>query len=201
MLRERLGIQPNRSPARSATATATGESSPCVASPIQARIDGRRLSVQADIAGENDIHCVTHVVNGEVRVDDTYDAESVEAVPDYLTVYRSEQGFEFAQLIHDDYFEAIRLLWNTRKYVSCLKLVLSAIDTLGFVEYGPNGGNCFARWLDDYCDFGSLGLTSAELWELRNSLIHITNLDSRKVHSGTGHPALQIAEPERRWRG
>ena len=154
--------------------------------------------VQAGIAGENDIYCVTHVVNGEVRVDDTYDAESAEAVPDYLTVYRSEQGFQFDQLIHDDYFEAIHLLWNNRKYVSCLKLVFSAIDTLGFVEYGPNGGNCFARWLDDYCDFGSLGVTSGELWELRNSLIHMTNLDSRKVHSGRTHRLLpRFAHPDR----
>lgn len=154
--------------------------------------------VQAGVAGDNDIHCVTHVVDGEVRVDDTYDAESVEAAPDYLTLYRSEQGFEFAKLIHDDYFEAIHLLWNNRKYVSSLKLVFSAIDTLGFVEYGPNGGNCFTRWLDDYCELGSVGVTSGELWELRNSLIHMTNLDSRKVHSGRTHRLLpRIAHPNR----
>ena len=153
---------------------------------------------RAGVAGDNDIHCVTHVVNGEVRVDDTYDAESVEAVSDYLTLYRSEQGFEFAKLIHDDYFEAIHLLWNNRKYISCLKLVFSAIDTLGFVEYGPNGGNCFARWLDDYCTLGSVGVTSGELWELRNSLIHMTNLDSRKVHSGSTNRLLpRIAHPDR----
>ena len=62
----------------------------------------------------------------------------------------------------------------------------------------PNSGNCFARWLDDYCDFWSLGVTSGELWELRNSLIHMTNLDSRKVHSGRTHRLRpQFTHPDR----
>lgn len=153
---------------------------------------------QAGIAGEHDIYCVTHVVNGEVRVDDTHDAESIEAMPDYLTGYLSEQGFDFPRLINDDYFEAIHLLWNNRKYISCLKLVFSAIDTLGFVEFGPDERNCFTRWLDDYCEFESIGVTSRELWELRNSLIHMTNLDSRKVHSGRTHRLLpRIVHPDR----
>ena len=156
-----------------------------------------RTLVQADVVSENDVYCVTPVVNGEVRVDDVYDAESVAAVPDYLTVYRSKRGFEFAQLINDDYFEAIHLLWNNRKYVSCLKLIFSMIDTLGFVEYGPYSSNSFARWLDDYCDIESLGVTSGELWEMRNSLIHMTNLDSRKVRSGRTHRVLpRFAHPD-----
>ena len=57
------------------------------------------------------------------------------------------------------------------------------IDTLGFVEYGPVG-NCFVTWLDEYCDMGQAGVTSPELWELRNSLLHMTNLDSNRVRSG-----------------
>lgn len=142
------------------------------------------MLVQKGIIGENDIHCTTHIVDGEVSVDEIQDQMSDEFVPDYLVAYRSERGFEFAQLIHDDYFEAIHLLWNNRKYVSCLKLVFSSIDTIGFVEYGPNEGNCFTRWLDEYCDLDSITVTPDELWELRNSLIHMTNLDSRKVHSG-----------------
>ena len=154
--------------------------------------------VQANVVGENDIYCVTRVVGGEVRVDEVHDTESPEAVPDYLTVYWSEHGFDFPQLINDDYFEAIHLLWNNRKYISCLKLVFSMVDTLGFVEYGPKGGNCFMRWLDAYGDFESLGVTSGELWELRNSLIHMTNLDSRKVHAGRAHRLLpRITHPDR----
>lgn len=154
--------------------------------------------VQAGITDENDICCVTHIINGEVRVEDIHDSESTEAVPDYLTAYLSEQGFDFPQLINDDHFEAIHLLWNNRKYISCLKLVFSTIDTLGFVAYGPDERNCFTRWLDDYCEFESLGVTSGELWELRNSLIHMTNLDSRKVNSGRTHRLQpRIAHPDR----
>ena len=136
---------------------------------------------------EHDVYCVTHIVNGEVRIDGTRDETSNESIPDYLTVYRSERGFDFPKLIQDDYFEAIHLLWNNGNYISCLKLVFSAIDTFGFVEYGPACGKCFTKWLDKYCDLGSVGVTSDELWELRNSLIHMTNLDSRKVHSGKIH--------------
>ena len=66
------------------------------------------------------------------------------------------------------------------------------------MEYGPNGGNCFAKWLDEYCDLNLLGVTSDELWEQRNSLIHITNLDSRKVHSGRIHRLMpQFTHPDR----
>ena len=152
----------------------------------------------AGIVGENDIYCATHIVNGEVRVDDTFDAAAGGAVPDYLKVYLTEGVFDFPRLINDDYFEAIHLLWNNRKYISCLKLVFSAIDTLGFIEYGPDGGNCFTRWLDEYCDLKTVGVTSGELWELRNSLIHMTNLDSRKVRLGRTHRLLpQFTHPDR----
>ena len=145
---------------------------------------------EAVIVGENDVYCVTPIVNGKVRVDDTRDEADDGAVPDYLRVYRTEGGLDFSQLVKHDYFEAIHLLWNNRKYVSCLKLVFSTIDTFGFVEYGPEGGNGFTRWLDEYCDLETLGVTAGELWELRNSLIHMTNLDSRRVRTGTTHRLL-----------
>ena len=52
--------------------------------------------------------------------------------------------------------------------------------------------------MDDYCDLGLLGVTSDELWELRNSLIHMTNLDSRKVHAGKTHRLLpRFVHPDR----
>ncbi len=150
------------------------------------------------IVDENSVYCVTHIVNGEVHVDETRDVSSSGAVPDYLQVYFTENGFDFPQLIQDDYFDAIHLLWNNRKYVSCLKLVFSAIDTLGYVEYGPIRGNCFTKWLDDYCNLGEVGVTPDELWQLRNSLIHMTNLDSRKVRSGRTHRLLpRFTHPDR----
>ncbi|MDE0165831.1 MAG: hypothetical protein OXH92_02195 [Bryobacterales bacterium] len=154
--------------------------------------------VGTGVVDENSIYCVTHIVSGEVRLDETLNVSGGGAVPDYLRIYSTEEGFDFSRLIQDDYFEAIHLLWNNRKYLSCLKLVFSAIDTLGYVEYGPGGGNCFAKWLDNYCDLGKIGVTSDELWELRNSLIHMTNLDSRKVRSGMTHRLLpRIIHPDR----
>ena len=152
----------------------------------------------AGVVGENPVYCVTHIVNGEIRADETRDVSSGSAVPDYLQIYSTEGEFDFPQLIQDDYFDAIHLLWNNRKYMSCLKLVFSTIDTLGYVEYGPDSNDCFAKWLDDYCDLGKVGVTSDELWELRNSLIHMTNLDSRKVRSGKTHRLLpQFTHPDR----
>ncbi len=152
----------------------------------------------AGVVGQNPVYCVTHIVNDEVRVDETRDVSSVGGVPDFLRIYLTKDGFDFPSLIQDDYFEAIHLLWNNRKYVSCLKLVFSTIDTFGYVEYGPDHNDCFVKWLDDYCDLSMVGVTSAELWELRNSLIHMTNLDSRKVRSGKTHRLLpRFTHPDR----
>ena len=150
------------------------------------------------IVGENPVYCVTHIVNDEVRDDETRDVSRGDTVPDYLQVYSTDTAFDFPQLVQDDYFDAIHLLWNNEKYVSCLKLVFSAIDTFGYVEYGPDSNECFARWLDDYCNLGKVGVTSDELWQLRNSLIHMTNLDSRKVRSGKTHRLLpRFTHPDR----
>ena len=150
------------------------------------------------IVGENSVYCLTHIVNGEVHVDGALDAEGSGAVPDYLNIYSTENGLDFPRLIQDDYFEAIHLLWNKGKYVSCLKLVFSTIDTLGYVEYGPDSNDCFSRWLDAYCDLGKVGVTSDEMWQLRNSLIHMTNLDSRKVRLGETHRLLpRFTHPDR----
>ena len=150
------------------------------------------------VVGENDAYCLTHIVNGEVPAGYTRDESDDATVPDYLQLYLTEDGFNFPKLIHDDYFVAIHLLWNNRKYVSCLKLVFSAIDTLSFVEYGPDRRDCFTSWLDEYCDLGAIGVTSGELWELRNSLTHMTNLDSRKVRSGSTDRLLpRFTHPDR----
>ena len=99
--------------------------------------------VAKGIVGEKPVYCVTHIVNGEIRVDETRDESSSGAVPDYLQLYLTEGGFDFPQLLQDDYFEAIHLLWNNGKYLSCLKLVFSAIDTFGYVEYGPDRNDWF----------------------------------------------------------
>jgi len=126
---------------------------------------------------DNEPYCITWIVNGSVRIDEVMDTLHT---PDYLLIYETDDGFDFPRLLDDDYFAAMKLLWNAKKYISCMKLMFSTIDTIGFVEYGPVN-DCFVRWLDQYCDLSSIGVSSTELWELRNSLLHMTNLDSRKV--------------------
>lgn len=131
----------------------------------------------------NSIFCLTHVIDGKPKVEGVVHAQPHEAVPDYLRIYWTTSGFDFGQLIDDDFMDAITVLWEKQKYVSALKLLFVMIDTLGFVEFGPVN-DCFVRWLDRFCDLGPLGVSTEELWELRNSLLHMTNLDSHKVHSG-----------------
>ena len=161
-----------------------------------------RLGVVADklmtdgIMEENDIFCMTHVIDGQVRVDEISENNPSLGLPDYLDIYMTPEGFNFAQLIEDDYYSAIKSLWNENKYISSIKLLFSAIDTWGFIEYGPKS-NCFVLWLDEYCDLDSLNVTPQEIWELRNSLLHMTNLDSRKVKTRAVERVLPaIAHPE-----
>lgn len=102
---------------------------------------------------------------------------------DYLTAYLNDDGFDLPQLLNDDYLHAIKLCWNNRRYVSAAKLLVSFIDTLGFLEFDDTKRN-FQRWLETYAELSTIGITPDELWEFRNSLLHMTNLDSRRVASG-----------------
>ena len=146
------------------------------------------------------IFCLTPVVDGTVKIDLSTNAapfrgnqvtaeEARGTVPDYLVHYVHESHFAVAELIHDDYFKAIRALFNARLYVSCAKLLMSCVDTLAFVEFGDRPGN-FARWLDAYVNLDSHAIDSEELWEFRNSVLHMTNLASRKVVSGNVSPIM-----------
>ena len=42
----------------------------------------------------------------------------------------------------------------------------------------------FIDWLKTYADLSKHNITAEELWEYRNGLIHMTNLDSKKVSKG-----------------
>ena len=149
------------------------------------RLNGTiNILISYGLISDNDLYCITPIVNGNAIMEDIKDALYSASIPDYLKLYMTEDGFDFPNLIDDDYFKAIRILWNEKKYISCLKLVFSAVDTFGFVEYGDSG-NGFTKWLDEFCDLQSIGVTSKELWELRNSLVHMTNLLSRKVIDGS----------------
>jgi len=41
------------------------------------------------------------------------------------------------------------------------------------------------RWLRDYADLTPLEITAEELWELRNGLLHMSNLNSSQVRASS----------------
>ena len=149
-------------------------------------------------ASGNPLFCLTPVAEGQLKVDATEEVkvpdedelEEVKSVEiwfsDYLTHYMSEKGFDLSRLIDDDYLLAIKLLYKSGHYVSALKLLMSFIDTIAFLEFDDTPKN-FQQWLDKYADLSNLGILSDELWEMRNSLLHMTNSDSRKVRKGEVH--------------
>jgi hypothetical protein len=103
---------------------------------------------------------------------------------DWLVNYSSKNGINIPQLIHDDYFLAIKLTFNAGLYVSAMKLLLSCIDSVAYIEYGHDRKSVpFIKWLDTYADITALGVTASELWELRNGILHMTNLNSTKVRN------------------
>ncbi|MBI5779593.1 MAG: hypothetical protein HZA49_09100 [Planctomycetes bacterium] len=80
-------------------------------------------------------------------------------------------------------------------YVSSMKLLLSAVDTMAFLETGNNRGNEFKQWLNKYVNLSATGVTVDELWEHRNALLHMTALDSDKVREGWVVRLIPYKEP------
>lgn len=103
---------------------------------------------------------------------------------DYFGKYFTSEGLDFGGLLNADFFQPVRILFQNEHYVSATKLLVVAIDSVAYVEFGDKNGN-FVAWLNEYADLGKLGITAEELWEHRNSLLHMSNLDSRKVKSGS----------------
>jgi len=103
---------------------------------------------------------------------------------DYFGEYFNEEGFDFTRLLNDDFFQPVRILFNSKHYVSASKLLVVAIDSVSFIEYGDIKENTFIKWLNTYSDIEKLDITAEELWEHRNSLLHMSNLVSRKVANG-----------------
>lgn len=103
---------------------------------------------------------------------------------DYFGKYFNENGFDFTGLINDDFFKPVKLLFKEKHYISASKLLFVAIDSISYIEYGDLKENTFIKWLNEYSDIESLKITSEELWEHRNSLLHMSSLASRKVSSG-----------------
>lgn len=139
---------------------------------------------------------ITPIVDGKPKFDIITDLTAIRGdkipkemkqegieIEDYLDKYTTNGRFDLPGLLNDDYFLSIKLLFNHGFYVSCCKLLLSFIDTIAFLAYDDKN-NIFKEWLDEFADLNSIGITSSELWELRNSLLHMTNLDSRRVVQG-----------------
>ena len=103
---------------------------------------------------------------------------------DYFGRFFTEDGFDFGGLLNADFFQPVRILFQNQHYVSATKLLVIAIDSISYVEFGDEPGT-FIKWLDKYAELGKLGITVTELWEHRNSLLHMSNLDSRKVLTGS----------------
>jgi hypothetical protein len=103
---------------------------------------------------------------------------------DYFGKYLNEEVFDLPRLLKDDFFQPVKILFNAKHYVSASKLLVVAIDSIGYIEYGDISENTFIKWLNTYSGINSLGITAEELWEHRNSLLHMSNLQSRKVATG-----------------
>lgn len=162
---------------------------------------GRNIEVFEEIfsihgASESPLYCVTSIVNGKPDIDITSNHDPLYlggygnhlkigggCMEDYLESYITPDGFDMPKLMNDDYFDAIKLLFNNQHYVSCMKLIVSFIDTISFIEFGDVEGN-FIEWLKSYSSIDRVGITENQLWELRNSILHMSNLDSRRVLSG-----------------
>ena len=140
------------------------------------------IPVMGEIARDS-VYCITQILDGALGANEPVHDHEHNPVPDYLRIYGTSRGFDFGQLMDDDFMDAIKLLWDHQKYISALKLLFVMIDTLGFVAFGPLR-DAFTRWLEKYCELSSLGVSSAELWELRNSLLHMSNLASNRVERG-----------------
>lgn len=136
---------------------------------------------------------ITAIVDGKPVIDvvtglkpfrgDQVGADLPGIMHDWLVVYTKGDTIRINDLIHDDYFKAIKLLFNAQHLASASKLLMSCIDTLAYVEFGDQRGN-FSLWLDQYAELTPLGVTSSELWEFRNAVIHMTSTSSRAVLAG-----------------
>lgn len=134
---------------------------------------------------------LTLLVDGKMKIDESIKGSPTPKTPfttgiseeipkDYLVEYTTEKGFEIDRLLNDDFLNATKVLFQEGYFVSTIKLIVSAMDTIAFLEFGDVPGN-FKNWINEYCDVEKLGITKEELWEYRNSILHMTNSNSRKV--------------------
>lgn len=111
-------------------------------------------------------------------------------------IFESDLGLR----IYKAFMQGAFITFKSGLYVSSLKLLLSAVDTMAFLVTGNNSSKDFKEWLNKYVDLSIVGISADELWEHRNALLHMTTLDSRKVGQGKIvrlFPYKEPAEPPR----
>jgi len=158
---------------------------------------------------KNPLVVITPIRNGQIIIDGQEEIKmaetdfsgnlEIEKQDDWLIGYIDNKGLHLDQLINDDFFEAIRILYNHNQYVSSMKLLMITIDTISYLEFGDISGN-FKKWIDLYTNLSDLKITPNELWEFRNSILHMTNLDSRKVKQNKEKRLLfYVSHPETKY--
>jgi hypothetical protein len=151
-------------------------------------------------APQNPLVCITPIVDGKPRIDLISNVEPQKSPKtlseefdgivrrtDYLAAYLTPAGFDVHSLLADDFTSAIKLLFLHRHFVSAMKLIVSFLDTVAYLDLGDSQGN-YEAWLAKYAPLAPVGVTASELWEFRNALLHMTNPLSRKVLSGKVPP-------------
>ena len=59
---------------------------------------------------------------------------------DYFGRFFTKDGFDFGGLLNADFFQPVRILFQNQHYVSATKLLVVAIDSIGYVEFGDEPG-------------------------------------------------------------
>lgn len=160
-------------------------------------------------APKQPLTCITLVQDGVPRVDAVSDLDPTVSGGellieefggqirkyDYLGKYAIAGQLDLNALLEDDFLQAIKLLYEAKCYVSAMKLILSFIDTLSYLEYGDERG-VFKKWISTYADLEPIGVSASQIWELRCGLLHMTNYFSRGVLKGNEKPLCFYSDPD-----
>ena len=103
---------------------------------------------------------------------------------DYIPKYFVNGQLDLCRLINDDFLLAVKLCYNNGYFISATKLLMCFIDSMSYVTCGESSGKSFQEYLNKFCDLVKIGITSEELWEHRNAILHVTGLDSIKISKG-----------------
>ncbi len=151
--------------------------------------------------------CITPIVDGKPRIDLlshvdpttcpatlSEEFDGIVKRTDWLAAYVTPSGLNVHDLLGDDFTEAIKLLYAHKHYVSAMKLIVSFVDTVAYLDLGDVAGN-YETWLSKHAVLTPVGVTPSELWAFRNAILHMTNSLSRSVLSGKLLPLHFFIDP------